>query len=411
VSPRFRWTFRVGALVSVFLSAAMPRSASAQPSSDADALIEKGIQLREKGHDDQALVEFRHAYALAPSPRARAQMGLAEQAVGSWVLAEQHLSEALAATADPWISSRRAVLTTAAAAIAHHLGTLVVTGPPQPNARVLLDGVDVGALPLAHPMRLETGSRLLEVRAPGFYPVVRTLDIQGGATARENVSLVAAPNGETGAKPQAPAAVPAEEKISEGGAPGPRAFHGTFLPGGPATGGWTLRDESDAVLCKLPCAYWLDNSKKYAVVRSSMMQGGSEIRLTPLTTFTEGAYAEEQIRQPTGSRIGGIVLLAGGVALATVGVVVYATAPTSTPTTLASTSGYYQDEIGVIAMIAGGFATAGGVAMIALSDPWRVDARLSARPAASLHLTERGLELSAGTARAWLSPFGARGSF
>lgn len=140
-----------------------------------------------------------------------------------------------------------------------------------------------------------------------------------------------------------------------------------------------------------------------------MMQSDSELRLAPATAFTEGAYVEEHVRGPTGSRIGGIVVLAGGIALATAGVVLYASAPAST---LSNPAAGFEDEyLGVIGMIAGGFATVGGITMIALSDPWRVDARLGPKPTASLKLNERGLELAAGTTHAWLTPLGAHGSF
>jgi hypothetical protein len=380
-------------------------TAHAEPAADADAIIERGIQLREKGHDDQALVEFRRAYTIFPSPRARAQMALAEQAVGSWVLAEQHLTEALAADIDPWIAARKAVLKTAAAAIARHLGTVMVTGPAQPGARVLIDGVDVGPLPLERGVRLEIGSRLLEVKAPGFYPVVRTLEIDPGGTARETVTLVPSPGGSVGATAAADTSAP--ERLTEGGAPGPHLFHGAFYPGGPAAE-WTLRDDKDAVLCKLPCGYWIDGARKYSLVRAPTLQSDSELRLTPVA-FTEGLYAREQIRGPTGSRIAGIVLLAGGAALATVGVVLYATAPSPTPAN--PTGSFYLDYFGVIGMVAGGFAVAGGIATIVISDPWRVDAQLTAKPVGSLRLTGRGLELRVEGTTAWLTPGGVVGSF
>jgi hypothetical protein len=384
-----------------------PATALAQPSAEADALIERGIQLREKGHDDQALVEFRHAYALSPSPRARAQMALAEQAVGSWVAAEEHLREALSAESDPWIAGRRAILTTAAAAIARHLGSLVVTGPPESGARVLLDGVDVGPLPLDHPVRVEIGSRLVEVRAPGFYPVVRSVEVGPGMIARETVNLVRG-----GEAPPTTSAASNEEKLSEGGTPGPGAFHAAFYPGGPPVGVWTLRDDKDAVLCKLPCAYWLLGTKKYSLVRASLIQNEADLRLTPTTAFLEGAYVREQIKAPAGSRIGGVLLGVGGLALVTLGAVLYATAPT--PSLANGETGYEQAYLGVVVMVVGGFATAGGIATFALSTGWNVDARVTGRPSAEgprLRFTDHGLTLAAGGTTSWLTPSGLHGTF
>ncbi len=189
---------------------AIAQEAPRDPS--ADALIEHGVVLREQGHDDLALVEFQRAFTLDPSPRARAQLGLVEQALGHWGLAEQHLAVVLATSGDPWVEVHREVLARAAAAIAQHLGSLDVSGGPA-GAEVVLDGAVAGALPLAHPLRVETGPRLLEVRLPGYYPVLRTLVIAAGATSREAVALVplAAPGAPYAVAPPvvAPAVMPA----------------------------------------------------------------------------------------------------------------------------------------------------------------------------------------------------------
>jgi hypothetical protein len=398
------------AVSSGLLALAVATTAAGQPPLGGDALIEHGIQLREQGHDDQALVEFRRAYAVTPSPRARAQMGLAEQALGQWVLAEQHLREALAAESDPWIAGRRSILATAAAAVARHLGSLAVSGAGPANARVFLDGVDVGPLPLTSPVRVETGSRLLEVRAQGFYPVIRTIEITAGATARETVTL--RPSlGETDASvvsgpPPTPVA-PADE--------GPRlpgSFHASFLTGGPPAGPWTLRDSKDGALCTLPCAYWIDPKKKYVLARASLLRDEHELRLAvPDAAFREGIEVREQIKGPTGSFVGGIAITATGAVALGAGIILLATAPSTSPATIESgqTSGYYIDELGVVAIIGGTLALAGGIVVTVLSEPWRVDAR--ATNTASLSLTPRGVELAHGDARAWITPFGVAGVF
>jgi hypothetical protein len=58
-------------------------------------LIRRGIELR-KAHDDPGAVPyFQKAYDLVHTPRAARQPGLAEQALGRWEDAEQHVREAL----------------------------------------------------------------------------------------------------------------------------------------------------------------------------------------------------------------------------------------------------------------------------------------------------------------------------
>jgi hypothetical protein len=335
-------------------------------------------------------------------------MGLAEQALGQWSLAEQHLHEALAANGDAWVSTRRTILMNATTVVAHHLGNILVTGPSSGGAHVLLDGIDVGPLPLLSPVRMETGSHLLEVRAAGFYPVIR-----------ENVNLMPSSLPEGGTALPLPAAPTEKVYVNEGNRV-PGAFHASFLPGGPAIGMWVLRDPQDSALCTLPCTYWIDPSQKYSLTRSMAVASGPDVRLAvPALLFGEGAEVREQIKGPSGSFIGGIALTVGAAALLVIGVVVLETAPpvlVSEDQMLAgqsdSPSSVYLDELGVIAIIVGGLGTAGGIAMTVLSEPWRVDARTTGNaPAASLKLTKKGVELAAGSTHAWLTPGGIQGVF
>jgi len=158
--------------------------------SEADALITRGIELREHGKDDEALSVFKRALDKAPSPRARAQVGLAEQALGLWVAAEADIVAALVVQSDPWIARNRAPLEGALAVIRRHLGSLEVRGTPD-GAEVVLDGVALGTLPAAAPFRVEAGRRTLELRAKGYHSTARTIEVPAGGVSRETMSLVA----------------------------------------------------------------------------------------------------------------------------------------------------------------------------------------------------------------------------
>ena len=158
---------------------------------EADALIARGIDLREKGKDDEALAVFKQALARAPSARARAQVALAEQALGLWVAAECDLVAALAVDSDGWITKNRAALEGALAVVRRRLGSLDVRGTE--GAEVVLDGVRLGTLPSAAPFRVEAGKRTLELRAKGYHATTRTIEVPAGATARETVALVTLP--------------------------------------------------------------------------------------------------------------------------------------------------------------------------------------------------------------------------
>ena len=180
---------RAGILAAVLLLLIAPRQLLAADSDDADALIKQGLLLRRQGKDTEALDDFRRAFALDPSARNRAQVALAEQALGHWLDAEADLAKALEATGDPWIVRNRGLLESGLESIRSRLGWLEVTADV-PGAEVWVNDARVGTLPLDHPIRLEAGSAVIEIRAAGYAPARRTTAIEPGGRAREAVHLV-----------------------------------------------------------------------------------------------------------------------------------------------------------------------------------------------------------------------------
>jgi len=89
------------ALVAVALGA-VPARAAKPYGPEEEALIRRGIEYRKALDDLSARAEFQKAYDLTHSPRAAAQLGLAEFGLGRWEDAEAHVSEALRKPSDPW---------------------------------------------------------------------------------------------------------------------------------------------------------------------------------------------------------------------------------------------------------------------------------------------------------------------
>ncbi len=150
------------------------------------AKMEKGIQLRRERRDREALALFREAFIVEPSARVLAQIALAEQAVGEWVLAEQDLIEALK-DSSAWIEDHRAHLQASLEAVREHLGSLIVTSNVS-GSRYALNGTAFGRV-TAQSVRVPVGTIMSVVEAPGYYPGVRTASIEAGATAREAFEL------------------------------------------------------------------------------------------------------------------------------------------------------------------------------------------------------------------------------
>lgn len=176
------------------------QSAATGTEEEANAAIARGVALRQGGNDDEALAAFRQADQIFPSPRAKAQIALAEQALGQWVAAERDLRLALSAENDPWIQRNREPLAAALTQIASRLGSLEVRCAVA-GAELFINEERVASLPLAEPVRVPVGTISIEVRAAGHSSQRRAVEVTSGARLREVFTLVAARASGTGDGP------------------------------------------------------------------------------------------------------------------------------------------------------------------------------------------------------------------
>jgi hypothetical protein len=152
---------------------------------DANALIREGLELRRQGDDVAALQRFQQAYELEHGARPLAQMGLAEQALGRWVVASEHLRDAMEETSDAWIKKNLLVLREAARRVDEHVGRIEILGGTA-GAELRIDGVARGKLPLARPLTVSTGTLVIELSAPGYLPIQRTTVVRPREMTRES---------------------------------------------------------------------------------------------------------------------------------------------------------------------------------------------------------------------------------
>jgi hypothetical protein len=158
------------------------------PPSESEIHILRGVDLRRAGRNAEALGEFQAGFALSPTPRARAQIALALQAMGNWLSAERGLVEALQQGDDAWIAQYRDVLEGALATVRGHLAWLYVEVDVA-EGDLLISGARVRALPLTDPVRVVAGSLDIEVRAPGHAPGRATVDVPPGGAAHARLTL------------------------------------------------------------------------------------------------------------------------------------------------------------------------------------------------------------------------------
>ncbi|MDX2024374.1 MAG: PEGA domain-containing protein [Deltaproteobacteria bacterium] len=157
---------------------------------NAEMLIRKGVELRRKGRDRDAADLFRQAYDLSHTPRAAAQLGLCEQALGQWLASEQHLSEALVAESDPWIAGKRDTLEGSREAVRNRLGSLHIAGEPR-GAMVTLNDRVLGQLPLTDDAWVLPGASVLIVRKDGYESKTMNVNVDAGTKQAVTIHLTA----------------------------------------------------------------------------------------------------------------------------------------------------------------------------------------------------------------------------
>jgi hypothetical protein len=158
-----------------------------------EIFIRKGVELRKKGKNAEALAEFEKAFEEAHTPRAAAQLGLCEQALERWLSAYVHLSVALAAESDSWVSQNRNTLNKSLSDVASHLGRIEVKGTPV-SAMVNVGGDVIGPLgdaPVAH---VAPGTVQIMATANGYVAFKETRTIAAGETIVLGVKLSPIPS-------------------------------------------------------------------------------------------------------------------------------------------------------------------------------------------------------------------------
>lgn len=174
-------------------------AASAQHS-DSDLLLRRASERCRRGDVDGARALFDEIFSNDPSAHTLGEMALCEQRAGRWVEAETHLSDALEQPDDPWVRRHQGTLQQALADIRQHLGRLSIEGPPD-GAELFVRDRRVGTFPMREPLRVVAGIVDVEVRAEGYRPWRRVVEILAGGATQQRVTLDAERPRESAATP------------------------------------------------------------------------------------------------------------------------------------------------------------------------------------------------------------------
>ena len=139
--------------------------------------VQTGLELYDENNFRGALVEFRRAYALAPSFKILFNIGQVElelqNSAGAFTAFERYLREGGPAVPADRAAEVRAEL----ARLDGRVGTLTITASV--GAEVLVDDTSVGFAPLADPITVNTGPHKITVRSPSGETETRNIDIAG----------------------------------------------------------------------------------------------------------------------------------------------------------------------------------------------------------------------------------------
>ena len=174
---------RAPLLVTVLASLLLAGQASAAPSGEGKAEARerfgRGVKLYDERDYPAALAEFQKAYDLAPHPTVLFNVAQVQVALGRVVEARRTLDRLLAASdAQPGLLEKaRGLREQLVPRIAQLNVQCSVAG-----AHVEVDGAEVGVAPLAAPVDVASGTRVVACSSSGFQPARKELLVAGKTT-------------------------------------------------------------------------------------------------------------------------------------------------------------------------------------------------------------------------------------
>ncbi len=157
---------------------AAAQAQSAEQAAEASEHFDRGYELAQQGSLEEAIREFKLAYARSPHPSVLYNLGQAYAASGRAAEAVRTLREYLEKSGDQTDLDKRAQASSLIEYQSQRVGVLELTVTPA-GASLTLDGEPLGTAPLAGPLELTAGFHALEVTHPGYVSKSFRLEIVG----------------------------------------------------------------------------------------------------------------------------------------------------------------------------------------------------------------------------------------
>ncbi len=159
-------------------------------SGEARDAFDRGVQLYQGGNFDGATSEFERAYALSHDPRLLFNMAIADRDNKRYSRAVRRLEQELSEGATTLTDAEKKTATDLLEALKQFTAPLTIS-VNEPDATVLVDGVEVGKSPIAQPVTVDVGERTISARKNGFAEASRRVSIAGGKADKVDLALEA----------------------------------------------------------------------------------------------------------------------------------------------------------------------------------------------------------------------------
>ena len=210
----FALSFTLLTAGSVPVLAAEPQAPDAPEVEQARERFRRGAELFSEGSFDASLAEFKRAYQLVPNYRVLFNIGQVQIELHDYVSAERAFGEYLSHGGADIPAERRAEVEKQLEVLRTRIGEVTLEGNLD-GADLSVDRTPVGRLPLAQPIRVNAGTRLLSLQKPGYTRAERSISVAGGD--RLNVAVTLEPIAPAVAQKSVPSPPPKPAAESSGG--------------------------------------------------------------------------------------------------------------------------------------------------------------------------------------------------
>ncbi len=167
-------------VLSVLLALGGVQTVAADEARDAaGAHYARGLELANDGSYEAALQEFNAAYAISPQFSVLYNIAQAQIALEHPTQAIELFARYLSEGKDRIPEARRQRVQALMASLRARLATLSITAD-RPSAHITVDGRDVGATPLAEPVRVDAGTHTILAKVEGIPVLFRIVVLREG---------------------------------------------------------------------------------------------------------------------------------------------------------------------------------------------------------------------------------------